>query len=466
LPSKYWDKAKQKVKPTYPLHFEYNRFLSNFVNLVTKKTLDFLATNPKPTHHQFKDFWKQIKNTNNGNAFFEVFDVYIKDKTIAPGTKVKYKTIWKQLKAFDPNLTFDDIDLEFADAFTNYLIDKGLTDNTIHKTFEFLKTFMRWAKERGYHQNEEFSKIRHKATIPDLIALTSEEFERIRTLELPPSLARYRDFFVFQCLTGQRFSDYSKFSLDDVKGNIWYLRQKKTREPLQIPLVEPALDILRRYKFVPFFLRDTLTTNWFKVKELSNLNVYWHGVNNNQANFYIQRQSDKRLIRLNLYDNPATKIKRNKFVLANPNPDEKYRFVLAKTSSDFNFCQKILFMPSFFEDEDFYRQAGEPQIIDLGETDLLTQGLQVSVFPNPSNHLIYLKATLNTSLAGLTNQQIFITFYNSIGEKVYSLACLPGVTVQLSTEDWSSGIYFIVARCCTENQPNVTFTTFFILTKM
>jgi len=228
----------------------------------------------------------------------------------------------------------------------------------------------------------------------------------------------------------------------------------------------PEIDNYRRYKFVPFFLRDTLTTNWFKVKELSNLNVYWHGVNNNQANFYIQRQSDKRLIRLNLYDNPATKIKRNKFVLANPNPDEKYRFVLAKTSSDFNFCQKILFMPSFFEDEDFYRQAGEPQIIDLGETDLLTQGLQVSVFPNPSNHLIYLKATLNTSLAGLTNQQIFITFYNSIGEKVYSLACLPGVTVQLSTEDWSSGIYFIVARCCTENQPNVTFTTFFILTKM
>ena len=60
LPSKYWDKAKQKVKPTYPLHFEYNRFLSNFVNLVTKKTLDFLATNPKPTHHQFKEFWKQM----------------------------------------------------------------------------------------------------------------------------------------------------------------------------------------------------------------------------------------------------------------------------------------------------------------------------------------------------------------------------------------------------------------------
>lgn len=258
LPSKYWDKAKQKVKPTYPLHFEYNRFLSNFVNLVTKKTLDFLATNPKPTHHQFKEFWKQIKNTNNGNAFFEVFDAYIKDKTIAPGTKVKYKTIWKQLKAFDPNLTFDDIDLEFADAFTNYLIDKGLTDNTIHKTFEFLKTFMRWAKERGYHQNEEFHKIRHKATVPDLIALTSEEFERIRTLELPPSLARYRDFFVFQCLTGQRFSDYSKFSLDDVKGNIWYLRQKKTREPLQIPLVEPALDILRRYNGLPKITNQVL----------------------------------------------------------------------------------------------------------------------------------------------------------------------------------------------------------------
>lgn len=55
-------------------------------------------------------------------------------------------------------------------------------------------------------------------------------------------------YFLFQCFTGQRFSDIAEIKRDDIKNNSWYLHTYKTKDIIEIPLTELALEILDKYK--------------------------------------------------------------------------------------------------------------------------------------------------------------------------------------------------------------------------
>lgn len=61
-------------------------------------------------------------------------------------------------------------------------------------------------------------------------------------------LDKTRDLFLFACYTGARFSDIHNINRADIKDNIWYLRQIKTRNITEIPLIDKALNILKKYE--------------------------------------------------------------------------------------------------------------------------------------------------------------------------------------------------------------------------
>ena len=60
-------------------------------------------------------------------------------------------------------------------------------------------------------------------------------------------LAKVRDVFLFQCFTGQRYSDILSLNKKDVKNGTWHLRQQKTNNIIQIPLNKYAISILAKY---------------------------------------------------------------------------------------------------------------------------------------------------------------------------------------------------------------------------
>ena len=83
--------------------------------------------------------------------------------------------------------------------------------------------------------------------------LTSEEFHKICDVKLgTESLQRVRDVFVFQTYTCLSYVDLAAFDpkkIQEVKGKKVYIEKHgKTKQTFTIPLLSPALEILKKYQ--------------------------------------------------------------------------------------------------------------------------------------------------------------------------------------------------------------------------
>jgi integrase len=114
---------------------------------------------------------------------------------------------------------------------------------------QFVKSFLKWAYDREYTNNNKFEEYGNIKTVEtDSIALTKEDLDKLLSCgALNEKLEKVRNVFMFQLYTGQRYSDIQEFRITDVKNNIWTLRQQKTKKQLDVPLVEAAMALLRKY---------------------------------------------------------------------------------------------------------------------------------------------------------------------------------------------------------------------------
>ncbi len=82
--------------------------------------------------------------------------------------------------------------------------------------------------------------------------LSPQEFVKVRDMDLPTeSLQRVRDLFVFQTYTCLSYVDLNSFDvekIEKVKGMKVYIGTRaKTSQTFTIPLLKPALAILKKY---------------------------------------------------------------------------------------------------------------------------------------------------------------------------------------------------------------------------
>ncbi len=80
----------------------------------------------------------------------------------------------------------------------------------------------------------------------DAVYLNWDEIKKIFQVDLSryPHLVDYRDDFVLGCMTGLRFSDFSKLMKDDLRGDMLFKKQQKSDHWVVIPLRPEAKKIL------------------------------------------------------------------------------------------------------------------------------------------------------------------------------------------------------------------------------
>ena len=143
-------------------------------------------------------------------------------------------------------------------------------NNTVGKYISALKTFMRWAAKRGYHENYIFEQFKAYREEADVVYLTDEELTTLYELDLSnrTSLEQVRDVFCLGCYTGLRFSDIAALRPENiVKGEI-HLTTYKTKQVLSIPLTLKATEIIKKYIDSPSFLpiiSNQKTNDYLKV---------------------------------------------------------------------------------------------------------------------------------------------------------------------------------------------------------
>jgi integrase len=111
-----------------------------------------------------------------------------------------------------------------------------------------LKSFLKWALEQGYHQNENFRRFSYKENESEIFVLDWAELMHLYNLEIEKEyLKQVRDIFCFGCFTSLRYSDIFNLKKNQILNDIISIRVQKTKEVIQIPLNKYSKAILEKY---------------------------------------------------------------------------------------------------------------------------------------------------------------------------------------------------------------------------
>lgn len=289
----HWDKNKQRIKPVAKVenHLELNRYLDILKKVADKTFWDLTndADGIPPSLSTLKlEIDKRLDRAEKEPVitFFEFFQKIIDQsesgtrlnpltgKVINPNTIKTYVTTLNHLRDFQKQhsskITFDNIDLKFYNAFTEYLIkEKKLASNSVGKDIQVLKLIMNEALDLHLTSNTSFKTKRFVVLreASDSIYLDKIELEELKNHDLSdkPKLERVRDLFLVGCYTGLRYSDYSILTTENIKNGYIQINQTKTGSPVTIPVHRAIKGLLEKYHGVfPAPLTNQKTNEYLK----------------------------------------------------------------------------------------------------------------------------------------------------------------------------------------------------------
>ena len=158
-----------------------------------------------------------------------------------------------------------EVNRKFSISFQKWMDDNGFDHNTKVNTLKKIKTICNHAKANGVITHPELDYITNglKYQKTSHIHLSFEEIGKIISAEIEDELLdSARDWLVISCYTAQRVSDFLRFSNNNViniNGDYFLdIVQEKTGKPVQIPLIDEVVTILRKRDgdFPPLFARN------------------------------------------------------------------------------------------------------------------------------------------------------------------------------------------------------------------
>ena len=164
--------------------------------------------------------------------------------------------IKKRFKVED--LAFGQLNEHMAYEFQEYVLkDKGLAVDTARHYLAILKKICRMAFKEGHSEKRYFVNFKlPKENRKAPRALSREDFEKIRDLEIPASRVTHniaRDLFLFACYTGVPYADAVSITDDNIytddNGALWLKYLRKKNEHLgRLKLLPEAIALIEKYR--------------------------------------------------------------------------------------------------------------------------------------------------------------------------------------------------------------------------
>ena len=202
----------------------------------------------------------RLKRMRTGNISFIEFcrkRADIRSYNKSTDSAKRYERFMKKFIEWGQIENWEDINEENIIAFDEYLAAKGFKPYSKWQNYHrFLNSFILDAVSEGLLRKNPYKSVqieKDKSRTGIGKYLSPEEFVKVRELSLTTeSLERVRDLFVFQTYTCMAYTDMADFDaskIQEVKGMKVYVgKRNKTKETFTIPLLSPALAILRKYK--------------------------------------------------------------------------------------------------------------------------------------------------------------------------------------------------------------------------
>lgn len=186
-------------------------------------------------------------------------------------TKRSYRDVVKNVYEFSPNISMDDMDIHWLKKYEHWMYANGNSDSTVWGRMKVLRAFFNEAIKRDLlkpwqtpFRLYEIPELRYRTDVirfSEMEELLNYRFEDAK-------LRRARDFFLFSCYTGLRYSDMIRLTSDHIRevgGETWLtIKTSKTGKLVQIPLTiifyGRAMQVLSKYKSVEELVKYTQNT--------------------------------------------------------------------------------------------------------------------------------------------------------------------------------------------------------------
>ncbi len=250
----YWDKnhvidkKTKKIKGTKEpdilnKRLEVNNELNNIENHVLKA---FNSVNPDGVNKE----WLQTQIDYYYNPpqeaeqlpteLLKYFDYFMESKKneITKGTQKKYNVTKHLLERYQKTkstqIKISDVNDKFKIDFENYCLKNNYALNTISKDLRTIKTACNHAKHNGISTSHQLDKIKTPQYKTEKIYLTFEELQKIEEIDkrqLNDNYENAKDWLIISCYTGQRISDFMRFTKD-------MIRYEKNKDGVLKPFIE------------------------------------------------------------------------------------------------------------------------------------------------------------------------------------------------------------------------------------
>ncbi|CAA7197068.1 site-specific integrase [Chryseobacterium potabilaquae] len=192
----------------------------------------------------------------NENSLLHYMKHYINSRKeiICHSTYKRYLVFYRLIKRFEgfimKRLNVENINSDFINDFIIFGQNEEYSENTIYRSIHFVKTILNFAERRGIKTRVRELEIRREKQQKTVVTISEEEILKIKNTEVPEELQPSKDWLLISCYTGQRFSDFMQFNIEDItkinERSCISFTQKKTQKKILLPLHPTVLNTIQR----------------------------------------------------------------------------------------------------------------------------------------------------------------------------------------------------------------------------
>ncbi|WP_299528829.1 site-specific integrase [Ulvibacterium sp.] len=268
-----WDEKRKRGKGFSKYVISLNKYLDQVFTGLHEAHRQLLQEEVDITSAAIKAMF--LKEDDRGKSLLDLIAYHNTTmvSVLRPGTMKNYYSTERCIKEFlAEERGVEDIPLKklnygFIVDFEQYIrkykpaTRMGCANNGTMKHMERLKKMSRLAVKLEWLEKDPFVNFKLRFEKVERQFLTERELQLIEeTTFKVPSTQHIKDLFVFACYTGLSFIDVQELKaghlVKGIDGNDWlYTKRTKTDEPLKIPLLPKAKEIIDKYKDKPEMLQ-------------------------------------------------------------------------------------------------------------------------------------------------------------------------------------------------------------------
>ena len=290
VPVDLWDFERKRAKGTSKVAKSVNHYIDSAKSHLYHCYQELTFKGKKVTAKLIKAAY--LGEGDNSKTLQDLIDYHSRktELNLAPGTIRNFKITEGYIHKFlnksrsTSDVYLKELDYKFLCDFEHFLLayypkdhPRSMSHNTVMKHIQRFRKMVTLAYNIEWIDKDPFRRWKNTFEKKDREFLSVNELSNLETYEFPiERLERVRDLFVFSCYTGISYVDLMKLTQSNISmgmdGNNWIItRRQKTKTSVKVPLLDPAIKLIRKYANHPMTI---ISGTLLPVITNEKLNVY------------------------------------------------------------------------------------------------------------------------------------------------------------------------------------------------